>query len=81
MPFSYVYILQSRPSPAHFYVGLTDNIQERLEHHNRAGTTSTAEFRPWTIRAALAFPDRPKARKFELYLKSASGRAFATRHF
>ena len=32
--FSYVYILQSEPGPKHFYVGLTDDLQDRLCGHN-----------------------------------------------
>jgi predicted GIY-YIG superfamily endonuclease len=29
MQFSYVYILQSQKCSEHFYVGLTDNLQDR----------------------------------------------------
>lgn len=32
-------------------------------------------------RAAIEFPDEPRAVRFEKYLKSGSGRAFAKRHF
>jgi hypothetical protein len=36
---------------------------------------------PWEILACFAFQEKEKAAAFEKYLKSASGRAFAIRHF
>ena len=77
MNFSYVYILQSKASPARFYVGLTDNLQDRLHRHNSGEVPHTAKFLPWRIKTAIAFTDRDRASAFEHYLKSSSGRAFA----
>ena len=77
MNFSYVYILQSKTSPLHFYVGLTDDLQDRLRRHNTGEVPHTAKFLPWRIKTAIAFTDRDRASAFEHYLKSASGRAFA----
>ena len=37
--------------------------------------------RPWQIRVAVAFRDPALVTRFERYLKSGSGRAFAQRHF
>jgi hypothetical protein len=37
--------------------------------------------RPWQIETAIAFRSREKAAAFEKYLKSHSGRAFASKHF
>lgn len=77
--FSYVYILRSSldGGDERFYVGLTDDLEERLNRHNRGEVQHTAKSRPWEIKTAIAFDDRAKAAAFETYLKSASGRAFA----
>jgi putative endonuclease len=77
MQFSYVYILQSELNPDRFYVGLTDDLKARLQKHNNGGVPHTAKFRPWKIKTAVAFADRGRAREFEIYLKTGSGRAFA----
>jgi predicted GIY-YIG superfamily endonuclease len=75
--FSYVYILASERPPGHFYIGLTDDLAERLAKHNSGSVLHTAKFRPWRIKSAVAFRDRTQAAAFEIYLKSSSGRAFA----
>jgi putative endonuclease len=79
--FSYVYLLRSESNPARHYVGLTDDLKDRLRRHNAGEVAYTAKYRPWTLQVAIAFGDRTKASEFESYLKSHSGRAFAKRHF
>ena len=81
MSFHYVYILECVATPNHFYVGLTDNLQERLRKHNAGEVPHTSKFKPWVIKIAIAFRDRERASAFERYLKSGSGRAFARKHF
>jgi len=41
---------------------------------------STANGRPWKIDVVIEFSDETRALKFEKYLKSGSGAAFAARH-
>ena len=77
MEFSYVYILQSESESERFYVGLTDDLRDRLHRHNAGEVPHTAKFRPWHIKTAIAFTHRERAVQFERYLKTASGRAFA----
>ncbi|MCF7689171.1 MAG: GIY-YIG nuclease family protein [Cephaloticoccus sp.] len=77
----YVYLLVSHRSPAHHYVGFTSNLKNRLTSHNAGKNPSTATNRPWNLAGYFAFPDEQKARAFEIYLKSGSGRTFAKRHF
>ncbi len=72
----YVYILQSQTGD-HFYTGITDDLKARLAKHNSGAVTHTSNFRPWRIKSYVAFTDEPRASAFEMYLKSASGRAFA----
>ena len=81
MRFHYVYILKAVRNPERFYVGLTDDLERRLEAHNTGEVLHTSKFRPWTIKTAIAFRERERASAFERYLKSGSGRAFAKRHF
>ena len=79
--FSYVYILTSDLYPGRHYTGLTDNIEARLAAHNAGQVPHTSKFRPWKMQTAVAFSSREKAAAFEVYRKSHSGRAFASKHF
>lgn len=81
MAFHYVYILVSKVDPDRHYTGLTDNLAERLKRHNSGQCRYTSKHRPWRIDTAISFRSREKAAAFETYLKSHSGRAFASRHF
>ncbi|MEP2777306.1 MAG: GIY-YIG nuclease family protein [Luteolibacter sp.] len=81
MKFHYVYILRSTVDRDRFYVGLTQNLEQRLNQHNQGDTLNTKSLAPWQIETATAFRDSTKAIAFEKYLKSHSGRAFAKRHY
>ena len=81
MGFTYVYVLQSERDPNRHYTGMTDDLAERLRRHNAGECPHTAKHRPWRIRTATAFYERARAAAFEAYLKSHSGRVFASRHF
>ena len=78
--FHYVYIIGSQSQPARYYIGFTDNLEDRLRHHNAGAVPSTAPYRPWSYRTCTAFADRERALLFEKYLKSHSGRAFLAKH-
>lgn len=77
----YVYLIQSLKDPSQTYIGFTDNVNERLETHNSGGSIYTKAHRPWQLVAVIQFIDKYKALKFEEYLKSGSGRAFAAKRF
>jgi len=77
----YVYILQSIDQPEHFYVGITIDLRNRLLEHNNGQSVHTNKFKPWRYRTVISFDDVQRAKSFETYLKSSSGRAFAKRHF
>jgi len=79
--FHYVYILVSEPVHGRHYTGLTRNLTNRLKAHNAGQLPHTAKHKPWRIETAIAFNSREKASAFEIYLKSHSGRAFASKHF
>jgi putative endonuclease len=76
-PYYYVYILQSLSELDCYYTGITQDLEKRMKDHNAGFSTHTAKYRPWRIKTYTAFTDFHQASKFELYLKSASGRAFA----
>jgi predicted GIY-YIG superfamily endonuclease len=77
----FVYVLRSDFNPARHYVGVTTNVDERLWWHNNGRDGHTLHDRPWFIVVSLEFPSEAAALRFERYLKSGSGRAFAKRHF
>jgi putative endonuclease len=76
-----VYILRSDVKPSRHYVGITNDLRARLEWHNHGPCGHTLSHRPWSVVVSLEFPTEKEAVRFEKYLKSGSGRAFATRHF
>lgn len=80
-PRRFVYILRSDVSPDRHYVGLTTDVERRLHWHNHGPSGVTTANRPWSLVAAIEFTDAGLAGRFERYLKSGSGRAFAKRHF
>jgi predicted GIY-YIG superfamily endonuclease len=76
-----VYILHSDANPDRHYVGLTGDVARRLHWHNNGPSGVTIRHRPWSVVVSLEFADASTAGRFERYLKSGSGRAFAKRHF
>ena len=80
-PKLFVYVLRSLSDPERPYIGLTHDVQARLEAHNAGRCAHTARYRPWELRAWIGFTDEHTAIRFERYLKSGSGCAFAKRQF
>jgi putative endonuclease len=79
--FTYVYLLSGISDASRHYIGCTRDIKARLKSHNSGANPHTAKYRPWQIEVCIAFRDAAKARSFEKYLKSGSGREFSRRHF
>jgi putative endonuclease len=76
----FVYVLRNADQNPHFYVGLTSDVNARLADHNAGRCPHTVSRRPWQRHVVIEFPDEKRAIRFESYLKSGSGRAFAKRH-
>ena len=76
-----VYIVRSETDASRHYVGITSNLRNRLEWHNHAPAGYGIRHRPWSLVVSMEFPKMAAAVRFEKYLKSGSGRAFAKRHF
>ncbi len=58
-------------------MGYTTDLKQRLETHNAGGSIYTAPFKPWKLVTYLCFDEQERAKLFELYLKTSSGKAFA----
>lgn len=77
----YCYILRSKQHPKQRYIGSSSNVEARLEDHNANKSSHTKKYAPWEIETIVGFQSKEKALKFEQYLKTGSGHAFASRHF
>jgi predicted GIY-YIG superfamily endonuclease len=74
-----VYIMKTVEEPVRYYTGVTSNVDARLQAHNSGRCTHTSGH-SWQLVIVVTFADEPRALKFERYLKSGSGAAFAKRH-
>ena len=75
----YVYILFCKKH-VKSYVGLTENVQKRLNEHNSKQSGYTSKYGPWEVIQVEEFETRIEARKREKYLKSAVGRRWMRRN-
>lgn len=75
----YVYLLQSVVQPEQRYIGLTADLKKRFKAHNVGRSVHTAKYKPWELIAYSAFKNERRAREFDHYLKSGSGKAFANK--
>jgi len=73
----YVYSLKCKDG---YYIGCTDDLEGRLERHQRGHISATADRLPIKLDFYFAIKDKYKAFNFEKYLKSGSGRAFIKKH-
>ena len=77
----FVCIIRSVNHPDRRYVGVTADLSARLDAHNAGQNRSTAPWRPWVVDVCIEFRTEWVAMRFERYLKSGAGHAFASRHF
>jgi len=76
-----VYVLRSDAATPHYYIGLTDDPARRLAAHNNRRSAHTSQRTNWRLHVVIEFSTAEVAARFERYLKTGSGRAFAKRHF
>ncbi|HNT29845.1 MAG TPA: GIY-YIG nuclease family protein [bacterium] len=69
-----VYVL--RDSTGRQYVGMTVDLNRRLQEHQRGKTRTTMSMRGLIVIHAETFTTRSEAREREKYLKTAAGRRF-----
>lgn len=77
----YVYLIKSLSHPDQKYIGITEDLKKRHADHNNGFSNHTAKYVPWELVTYHAFKDKYKAYEFEKYLKTGSGKAFASKRF
>ena len=76
----YVYLIKSISFPEQKYIGVTDDLRQRLKQHNAGYSYHTSKYKPWKLINYVAFSSKSAAVEFEKYLKTGSGQAFSNRH-
>ena len=77
----YTYVIESLSDPGRLCRGSTQDAEKRLSYHNAGKCKHTSKYCPWKLKLYVAFETKELAWRFERYLKSGSGHAFANRHF
>jgi predicted GIY-YIG superfamily endonuclease len=75
----YVYFIQCEAGPNRRYVGYTNDLKQRIKTHYADGSIHTAKYQPLKLVGYHAFSEKKKVQDFERYMKSTSGRAFASK--
>ena len=76
----YVYVLQSL-ADSRTYIGYTDNIERRLNEHNRGRSKATKHRRPFKILFTEEYRTVNEAKDRELWWKSFRGRKKLKEYF
>ena len=74
-----VYILLSIKDQTRYYIGITQNLKNRLKEHNISQSGYSKRYAPWKVETYITFQNKILAEEFERYLKSGSGNAFLKR--
>ncbi|MFA5986874.1 MAG: GIY-YIG nuclease family protein [Parcubacteria group bacterium] len=75
----YVYVISSN-TKSYIYVGITNNIQRRMEEHNCGQNKTTRPYAPFNTVLTEKYNDRPTARLREKFLKSGCGKEWIKRN-
>jgi putative endonuclease len=76
----FVYILVSENSPGKIYIGVTVDLEKRLDRHNTFQSSYSKHYALWRLESYVAFSNQKQAHAFERYLKQGSGFAFLKKH-
>ena len=76
----YVYLLESEKDRK-FYIGQTQNLEERLKYHNTGRSKYTKPFQPWKIAAFKTFSTRSQAMVVEKRFKIIKNREMILEQF
>jgi putative endonuclease len=72
--FYFVYVLRSLKDGL-FYIGFSENVENRLKEHNDGRNISTKNRRPFEILFYEAFRTKHDALRREAYFKTTKGKA------
>ena len=70
-----VYAIKSKKRN-YIYVGITNNLEERLNRHNKGTSKTTSPYSPFDLIFVEECTDRISARIREKYLKPGIGKEF-----
>jgi putative endonuclease len=70
-----VYAIKSQ-TRNYIYVGMTQNLEDRLLRHNNGYERTTKPYRPFDLIYTESFSTRAEGRKREKYLKTGIGKEF-----
>lgn len=76
----YVYILKSKKT-GKLYFGYTKDLKRRIKEHEEGKSKYTKGHLPIELVCYIAFKSVQKAKAFEKYIKSGSGKAFTYKRF
>lgn len=76
----YTYILKSKIS-SRYYIGSTNNLENRIERHNKGYVRSTKPFRPWKVIHTEKFKSLLESRRREKQIKGWKSRKAIERLF
>jgi putative endonuclease len=65
----YTYVLLSQKNKR-LYVGSTENLEKRIERHNKGRVKSTKAGRTWKLLEKQIFSSRSEAYRYEMFLKT-----------
>ncbi len=71
----YTYIIQSN-STGKYYIGSTQDVNERLNRHNGGRSEYTKNRGPWEVKHAEKFADLASARKRENFIKRQKSKKY-----
>ncbi|WP_420580584.1 GIY-YIG nuclease family protein [Reichenbachiella sp.] len=71
----YVYIIYSQ-SLNKYYVGSTQNLDQRLQDHNNSRSKFTKAGKPWTLKYHNDYETRSEAVKAEMKIKKMKSRKY-----
>ncbi len=69
----YVYIIESLKNNS-YYIGQTDNLNKRIERHNKGRNLSTKAYIPWELKWWNEYETRSEAMAIEKKLKGIKKR-------
>ena len=75
----YTYVLFSQKANKHYY-GSAQDLQKRLNEHNRGKVKFTKPFVPWSIVYFEEYETRSDAFKREMFFKSIDGYRWLREH-
>ena len=76
----FVYLIESLKD-GKYYIGQTNNLEERLNYHNTGRCKYTKNRGPWILKGYKSFPSRAEAMREEKRIKKLKNRTAIEEYF